>query len=161
MLLVIWFAISHISSSRTNTAATPSTTTGLPLTAENKNLYGGIEIGAKGIKAVILKVDSSKEEYEAKALKPMQSIDTALMSGVSQTGKFSPKEIDETAAVVKKLYTEMQDQYRVATERIYIIGSSGLQKPGQYNSDVDNKDELVRKIESATGGKMVFLNAEQ
>jgi serine/threonine protein kinase len=160
LMLVTWFAISRIAAKRANLAATPAGAT-FPLTAENQSLYGGIEIGAKGIKAVVLKVDSSKDGYEATTLKPMEAVNTTLMSGVAQTGKFSPEAIDETAKAVKTLYTEMQNKYRVATERIYIIGSSGLQKPGQYNSDVDNKDELVRKIEGATGRKMIFIDVDQ
>jgi Ppx/GppA phosphatase family len=63
--------------------------------------------------------------------------------------------------VVQELYAKMQTNYRVATERIYIIGSSGLQKPGQYRTDVDNKDELVRKIQTATGVKMTFIDVDQ
>ena len=154
LILLVWFAAAHISSNRTNVVATPSSITTLPLTEANKSFYGGIEIGSKGIKAIVLKVDAS----ETKALMPFKSVNTTLMSGVAQTGKFSPEAMDDAAKTVKKLYTQMRDQYNVATERIHIIGSSGLKKPD--SSDVDNKDELVKKVESATGAKMSFLDAE-
>jgi serine/threonine protein kinase len=158
LILLVWFAVTHISSNRTTVVATPSSITTLPLTTANKSSYGGIEIGSKGIKAIALKVDASKEGYETKALMPLKTVNTTLMSGVAQTGKFSPEAIDDTAKAVKNLYTQMRDQYGVATERIHIIGSSGLKKPD--SSDVDNKDELVKKIESATGARMSFLDAE-
>lgn len=159
LLLLIWFAFTHISSNRGNVAATPSSSIILPLTAENRSLYAGIEIGAKGVKATVLQVDTTKGTHEAKALMPVKTFNTTLMSGVAETGRFSPEAIDDTAKGVQKLFAQMRDQFKVATERIHIIGSSGLKKPD--GSDVENKDELVQKIQNATGTKMSFLDAEQ
>lgn len=148
LVLVVWFAITHFPSTKTSA-----------LTDENRTLYGGIEIGAKGVKGVVMKIDVSPNGFDPKALMPLKTINTTLMSGVAQTGKFSPETIDETAKAVKKLYSQMQDQFKVAPERIHIIGSSGLQKSDRHA--VDNKDELARKIESVTGSKMSFLEFEQ
>jgi hypothetical protein len=159
LLLLVWFAFTYISSNRGNVAATPSSSIILPLTGENRSLYAGIEIGAKGVKATVLQVDTTKGTHDAKALMPLKTFNITLMSGVAETGRFSPAAIEDTAKGVQKLFAQMRDQYKVATERIRIIGSSGLKKPD--GSDVENKDELVQKIQNATGTKMSFLDAEQ
>jgi len=155
LLLIAWFVITHNPWSRTSVSATNI----VPLTDENRSLYGGIEIGAKGVKGIVMKIDLSPNGFDPKALMPLKSINTTIMAGVAQTGKFSPEAIDDTAKAVRSLYTQMQDDYKVATVRIRIIGSSGLEKPNKFA--VDNKDELARKIESVTGNKMTFLNVEQ
>jgi serine/threonine protein kinase len=157
--IFIWLATAYIFSHRANITPPPPSNVVLPLTAENRNLYGGIEIGSKGIKAIVLNVEAAEDGYKPDARMPLKTVNTTLMSGVAQTGKFSTEALDATAKEVKKLYTQMRDQYKVATERIRIIGSSGLKKPDK--SEVDNRDELVKRIESATGGKMSFLDAEQ
>lgn len=115
------------------------------------DLYGGIEIGGKGVKATVVKMTSTENGYDAQML--MQtSLNVTIMAGVESGGNFSVAAMDEAAKAVKQLYTEIQEKHAVTPERIYIVGSSGLL--------AGNKPQLAERVRSLTGKSMDFITVE-
>jgi len=123
------------------------------LMTANDNLYGGIEIGAKGVKAIALQVSPLEDGYyEVESRMPIKDKNTTIMAGVKETGRFAAEAIKETAQAVNEFFKEIRDTFKVPVEHIYIAGSSGLQ--------ANNKDELAAAIEKLIGKKMIFLDTQ-
>src|SRR6266705_1372620 len=59
--------------------------------------YGGIEIGAKGVKATALDVTGGAEGFDTKSLMA-KTQNTTLVSGLASTGRFDAKALEDTAA---------------------------------------------------------------
>lgn len=116
---------------------------------EPGELYGGIEVGSKGVKATAIRVTDSKEGYGIKLIYA-EVVNTTIMQ--TKDNKFVPEVIRDTAQAVNKLYTRMQQEYKVPKERIGIIGSSGLR--------ADNPLDLVNAVKETTGKTMSFLDVE-
>jgi len=111
--------------------------------------YGGVEIGSKGVKAIALELSMSNEElYDIKEL-IRESINTTIISGVKETGAFSPDGIEETAQAVKTLINKIKEK-GVPAENIFIIASSAI-------NSVKNRENLSDKIKELTGYNTNFL----
>lgn len=116
---------------------------------KNEKLHGGIEIGAKGVKATAINFNRKGNGYDLKIIYT-ETINTTIMK--VKDNKFTPEAISETVQAVQKMYTKMSEEHQIAPERIYIIGSSGLR--------ADNKQDLVAEVKKATGKAMSFLTVE-
>jgi hypothetical protein len=112
-------------------------------------LYGGIEIGSKGIKATATLVSNNENGYNVKLTYAEVINATALQL---EDDKFSPETIQATALAVQKLLTRMRQEYKVPLERIGVIGSSGLR--------ADNRQDLIQAIKDQTGVTLSFLDVE-
>ncbi|MGH9835222.1 MAG: hypothetical protein ACREBD_07255 [Blastocatellia bacterium] len=112
-------------------------------------LYGGIEIGSKGIKATAIRVSDDENGYSVKLIYA-EVINTTAPS--LKDNKFSPETIQDTALAVQKLLTRMRQEYKVPLERIGVIGSSGLR--------ADNPEDLIKAVKDKTGVTMSFLDVE-
>ena len=114
-----------------------------------EELYGGIEIGSKGIKATAIRVSDNENGYSVK-LVYAEVINTTVMQ--LKDNKFSPEIIQDTALAVQKLLTRMRQEHKVPAERIGVIGSSGLR--------ADNPEDLIKAVKDQTGVTMSFLDVE-
>lgn len=112
-------------------------------------VYGGIEVGSKGIKATAIHVTEGDEGYNVKLIYA-EVVNTTLMQ--LKDNKFVPDVLRDTMQAVGKLLARMKDEYGVPTDRISIIGSSGLR--------ADNPQDLVNAIREKTGKTMSFLDVE-
>ncbi len=117
--------------------------------SESENLFGGVEIGSKGVKATAIEVSRGEEGYNVK-LVYSEVINTTIMQ--LKDNKFAPEVIKETAAAVNKLVMRMQNEYKLLPSHISIIGSSGLR--------ADNPSDLIKAVKEATGKDMDFLDVE-
>ncbi len=115
-------------------------------------LYGGVEIGSKGVKSVVVELIKEKEGYDAN-IRQSEPINTGITKGMEKTKKFSSEAIADTVKAVKTLYMEIKEKDKVSPDHIYIIGSSGI-------SVAENKEELSEKVLTATGKEMVFISVE-
>ena len=107
-----------------------------PARAAEGSRHGGIEIGAKGVKATVIEVTPGREGYDTKQLLSKTSNTTpAALKG----GKFREDAIDETAEEVGKFFKQMETDFKVPAENIYVVGSSGLPNP-------PNRDALVKAV---------------
>jgi hypothetical protein len=112
-------------------------------------LYGGIEVGSKGVKATAIRVSPGVEGYNVKLIYA-EVINTTLMQ--LKENKFAPEVIKETVEAIQKLIARMKSGYGLSDDRISIIGSSGLR--------ADNPDDLIQAVKEKTGKEMEFLDVE-
>jgi exopolyphosphatase/pppGpp-phosphohydrolase len=88
------------------------------------NLYGGIEIGGKGIKTSIIDVKNFKKgDYQ---LINFWTENVCIAKGISQTGKLAKEDIENTTNVVEKNYKKLIDEYQLNKDKIFIVISSGV-----------------------------------
>ncbi len=115
--------------------------------------YAGIEIGAKGVKAVVLIMTPRTDEgYDVN--EPFRrSINTTIFSGVKLKGAFDPQSIDETAKAVKELYDQISSKYKIDINNFYFVGSSALAK-------ATNRDQLAEKVKELTGQNLSFITKD-
>jgi hypothetical protein len=116
---------------------------------ESGDLYAGIELSADGIKTVALRFSRGEDEPGVKLL---YSENIHLGLGRTSSGKFAPRASEEAALAIQKLLTRLEQQFRVPTERIYLIGSSSL--------GADHPEDLVGTITRLTGRTLGFLDVE-
>jgi hypothetical protein len=131
-----------------------------PKTEPPNNLYGGIEIGSKGVKATILEAQYSQSQNadgsgrSIKEIMPLETTNTNIMDGLDKEGNFAKAVFEDTLKAVEDYYQKMQKQH-VSLGQIYIIGSSGLQKANQTSRDL-----LSNRVIEVTKIKMTFLNVQ-
>ena len=118
--------------------------------ANNANdLYGGIEVGSKGIKATAIRAKETDEGHSVKLIYA-EVINTTLMQ--LKDNRFAPDAIRDTALAVTKLLAKMRDELKVPDAHIGIVGSSGLK--------AENPQDLVKAVRDRTGKQMSFLDVE-
>jgi hypothetical protein len=134
----------------------------LPAATARAEVHGGIEIGAKGIKATVLDVTSDTDGFEL-TIKLAETTNTTLVAGLARTGQFDPKTVEETASAVGRYFNKMKADFQAPPERIYIVGSSGLFSPVQDKPDQvkANQQTLSEAIRKATGATMAFIDAKR
>jgi hypothetical protein len=133
-----------------------------PAAAPAGERYGGIEIGAKGIKAVVLRVVDTPDGLEASVLFS-DTANCTLVGGTGGTGRFDPDAVKQTVAEVGKFYHRMRETYKVDPGRIFIVGSSGLFSgiDGKEELIKVNKDTLTAAIDKGVGAGMSFVSDRQ
>jgi hypothetical protein len=121
----------------------------LPVAAA-ADLRGGIEIGAKGVKATAVEIGKEPGKPTVKTVYSAAS-NTTIAAGVVKTGKFADDAIRDTAAEVGKFAKKLRDEIGIAPENLKITGSSGLPQ-------ASNRDALIKAVKDATGlSEMEFL----
>jgi len=121
----------------------------VPVAQAQTSRHGGIEIGAKGVKATVLEVTPGKEGFRTKQLFS-KTANTTLAA--LKDGKFREDAIDETGEEVEKFFKLMQDELKVPPKNIYVVSSSGLPKP-------PNRDAFVKVIKDRTGKDLRTIDA--
>jgi exopolyphosphatase/pppGpp-phosphohydrolase len=125
-------------------------------------LHGGIEIGAKGVKATVLDVTPHADGYEL-SVKLGDTYNTALSAGIAKTGAFEEKAIADTITAIKQFRDKMLNDLKVPAGHISIVGSSGLfsaivDKPDAVEA---NQKVLSAAVQKAVGVKMDFIDAKR
>lgn len=122
------------------------------LIAQNPpNLFGGIEIGSKGVKITVIDVKNAKKgEFE---IRDFWTENTGIAKGISIDGKLIKEDIEKTASVVSLNYTKLLNEFSIPQNKVFIIGSSGV-------AMAKNTDELVSKVKDLTGYTMDFITSE-
>jgi tetratricopeptide (TPR) repeat protein len=115
-------------------------------------VYGGVEIGSKGVKAQAYKIALKGDEFYDLNEILRESINTTIISGVKESGKLSKEGIEETAQAVKTFVDKLKEK-GVPVENIFIIASSAI-------ASVENKDELANRVKELTGYNLEFLTVK-
>lgn len=126
----------------------------LPMEARAE-VQGGIEIGAKGIRAIV--VDVGKGEPK---ILMVENKNTTLVLDLAATRQFSAKALEETADIVAAFAKRIRDEFKVSEKHIYVVGSSGLFTPlaGDMEAIKANKERLVAAIHKTSTIKMDFVS---
>lgn len=118
----------------------------------NKNLYAGIEIGSKGIKVSVLDVDNIKKgDYE---IIKFWTENVGIAKGISIDGNLGEEEIQKALNVVKVNLNTIYTEFKVPSENVYLIGSSGVAMAKNYQ-------ELISRVKTETGKELSFIDANQ
>jgi hypothetical protein len=114
-------------------------------TANARELFAGIELGNEDIKAIAIRITNKKEGAGIKLVNS-EIVDLPL-----ELNGTSPAQVAERAAeAVEKLLLQLQQQYQVPPEQIYLIGRSAL--------DAKVREELGSAIKRRAGKTVVFLD---
>src|SRR5205807_1601018 len=89
-------------------------------------IYGGIEIGSKGIKAIAIPIDSSGIPNLAGLRKLPKTVVTNVTLAARKDGNFVPEALEEAGAAVHDYYKYLTGELRISPDRIWIVASSGL-----------------------------------
>ena len=114
-------------------------------------MYGGIEIGSKGIKVVAVPIDEKgAPDLTRKVIKlPHVAVNNVTLADRDAKGNFRADAIAEAAAAVADFHRELSGNLNIPPERLWIVSSSGLTLNGVPGNMVD----LRKAIFKATGGE--------
>lgn len=113
-------------------------------------LYGGIEIGSKGIKMTVLEVENLKRNtYD---VKEFWTENVGIAAGIGIDGALLKEDIDKAGTVVYNNYKKMLSEYKIEDKNIFIVASSGV---GLANNTV----ELVDKIKELTNKRIEIISS--
>jgi hypothetical protein len=89
----------------------------------SRELFAGIELSGEGIKAIAIRI-SNKEDGSGVKLVNSEMIDLPL----ELTGRVTTatQVAERAAAAVARLQSQLQQQYGVPPEQVYIVGRSGI-----------------------------------
>ena len=116
-----------------------------------ENLFAGIEIGSKGIKMSVLDVRNIKRGDIV--IKSYWSENVGIARGIAIDGNLAKEDIDIAAATVLSNYIKIKNEFKVADENIFIVGSSGV-------AMAKNTQELSDKVKLATNKILDFIDAQ-
>jgi hypothetical protein len=119
-------------------------------------VHGGIEIGAKGIRAIA--VDCAAKDGEPKILS-IDNKNTTLVADLAAKKQYSPETLKATAEIVGGFAKKIRTEFKVPDGRLYLVGSSGLFAPLEGDPELikTNKERLVQAVRDATGITMDFV----
>jgi hypothetical protein len=138
---------------------------------ETGEMYGGIEIASSGVKATVIELyPSQKYEYDYRTIFK-KSRDTKVVTGLDKNDQFDADALGDTINTVQSYFERLTKEYRLAPEKIQIVGGSGLFKAIRDRKDrsEDVKAELIHnnqavlteKVAKATGKQMEFIDVRQ
>lgn len=121
-------------------------------TINSQTLYGGIEIGSKGIKMTIINVKNAKKGlYE---VKECWTENAAIVTGISIDGNLAQSDMEIATDIVLKNYKVMLEHSKIKNENIFIVASSGV-------GMAKNTDELIAIIKAKTDKDLPIITSQQ
>jgi exopolyphosphatase/pppGpp-phosphohydrolase len=119
--------------------------------SQNNDLFGGIEIGGKGIKMTVINVNNIKKSDYTVVSNWTENV--GIAQGISVDGKLRPQDIELSASVVKKNLSKLINEFKVPESNVYVVGSSGV-------AMASNTQDLVEKVKLLTNKRMEFITVE-
>ena len=115
------------------------------------NLFGGIEIGSKGVKISVIDIQNvNKGIYD---VKEFWTENTGIAKGISITGNLYPEDIEKTSKVVLANYLILINEFNIDSKKIYIVASSGV-------AQAKNSADLIAKINELTSKNADILTSQ-
>jgi exopolyphosphatase/pppGpp-phosphohydrolase len=124
--------------------------------------HGGIEIGAKGVKATVVDVTSKPGGYNVKVLLA-GTTNTTLSASVASSGELSPAAVTSTVKAIKAYISDMENKHKVPRDNIYVVGSSGIFAAIEKDSKAvaAGQKALVEAVRKGTGRSLDFITVER
>lgn len=124
----------------------------ISFTVNSQTLYGGIEIGSKGIKMTIINVKNAKKGlYE---IKESWTENAGIATGISINENLAQSDMEIATDIVLKNYKIMLEHSKIKNENIFIVASSGV-------GMAKNTDELVAIIKAKTDKDLPIITSQQ
>lgn len=119
---------------------------------------GGIEIGAKGVRAVAVEATDGTVKVLA-----VENKNTTLVADLAAKKEFAAKSLDETADVVAKFAQKLRSEYKITDKNLYVVGSSGLFAPlaGDDKLIKAAKEQLTAAVQKSAGLPLDFVTVER
>jgi hypothetical protein len=121
----------------------PAATTGV--------LWGGIEVGAKGVKASTLRIrEDGLPELTERLKSDRPRVNNVTLAYRDESGNFRREAIDDARDAVAGYFQRLTQQLEppIPLERVRVVSSSGLVQRGRP----ENYSELAKAVSVATGG---------
>lgn len=123
----------------------------IPLSVISQEIYGGIEIGSKGVKMSVINVQNIKKgKYE---VIDFWTENVAIAKGISIDGKLADNDIENAFNVVVKNYIKILKDYKIKEKNIFIVVSSGV-------AMAKNIDILLQKLHVFTNIDVAKISSE-
>ena len=112
--------------------------------------FGGIEIGAKGVKWIAMNLDLKNSKNPVELL-DSGDLNTTL-SALNGT-EFEASSLDTTIEAVESFHEILHEKHKIPRHRIFVVSSSGLPK-------ADNFESLIGGVEKSIGQRLDVLTVE-
>ena len=116
----------------------------------SNTLFGGIEIGSRGVKMTVLDVENAKKNLFT--LKEFWTENVGIARGISIDGNLAPEDIDAASKVVLSNYLLLINKYKIETQNIFIVASSGV-------GIAKNTDVLANIIKELTNKEIEVISS--
>jgi hypothetical protein len=121
-----------------------------PPASDPKELYGGIEIALRAVRAVALRISTGADGDPVPSI---QGSDQIIPSTpFPKDEKITSEYIRDLAQAVQKLSDKLQREYRVPQNQIYLLGLSEIDKQSQ--------EALAGELSDKIGREITFLDAK-
>ena len=117
----------------------------------SNTIFGGIEIGSKGIKISILDVENAKKNIFT--VKDFWTVNVGLAKGISIDGNLAQDDIETASNVVFENYTKLLNEFKIEDKNIFIVASSGI-------GIAQNTDKLTEKIKLLTNKDIEVITSK-
>jgi exopolyphosphatase/pppGpp-phosphohydrolase len=118
---------------------------------QNTNLFAGIEIGSKGIKMSVIEINNIKKS-DFKVIS-FWTVNVGISKGISIDGNLAKEDIDKALQVINSNYIKIRDEFKVDSENIFIVGSSGV-------AMAKNTYELIKVVKNAINKDLEFIDVQ-
>ncbi len=124
----------------------------------SNTLFGGIEIGSKGVKVTVLDVENAKKNLFT--LKEFWTDNIGIAKGISIDGNLAQEDILAAGKLVNDDYQKLLTVHKILPENIFIVASSGVGMAKNTDALVNEILKLTKKqldvITSRLEGKLLF-----
>lgn len=121
------------------------------LTKSIAQTYGGIEIGSKGVKILIIEVKNIKKSvYE---IKQFWTENVGIARGISIDGNLIQADIDNAGQAVLRNYLKLLTEFKIDDSKIFIVASSGV-------GLAKNTALLVKLVKELTNENMEVISSQ-
>ncbi|WPO78278.1 exopolyphosphatase [Flavobacterium sp. KACC 22761] len=123
----------------------------IPSRIISQELYGGIEIGSKGVKMSVINVQNIKKgKYD---VVDFWTENVGIAKGISIDGNLAENDIETAFNVVVKNYTKLIKEYKIKEKNIFIVVSSGV-------AMAKNIDVLRQRLHVFTNIDVAIITSE-
>jgi hypothetical protein len=124
-------------------------------------VFGGVEIGAMGVKATVIEATPGPNGLRVKPLFAGTFI-TRLAASIGRDGTVDPRALAIATNAIKEYVEEIESKYKVPKENIFLVGSSGIfSSIEEHQKAVLVRLELAQAIKKVTGRTMDFITVQR
>jgi len=121
-----------------------------PSAPNPKELYGGIEVSLRSVRAIVLHVPTNAGGDSIPKILSSDQVNTS--TPFPKDDKLTPEYLRDLAQAVQRLSEKLQRDYHVPPNQIHLLGLSDL--AGQ------TRDDLAREVQDKIGREIMFLDAK-